>query len=136
MFNPGDYSLCDQAIATALSSVALTPVQNLQGMVACTIAAKFSAGSGGTTAKAYVQATTDDGLTWFDIACFAFTTVSAQRVINLSGLTPVTNAITPVDGALPDNTCIDGIFGASLRVKLVTTGTYANTSLSVKISTR
>ncbi|MGH6645108.1 MAG: hypothetical protein ACRED3_20680, partial [Bradyrhizobium sp.] len=74
MLNPGDYSLCDLSITTALNSVAQTPIQNLEGMVAATIEARFAWGSGGTTAKAWVQVTLDDGQTWNDIACFAFTT--------------------------------------------------------------
>ena len=91
---------------------------------------------GGTTAKAWVQVTLDDGQTWLDIACFAFTTSSAVKVINLSGLTPVTTAITPSDGAMADNTVQDGIHGSAMRVKVTTTGTYSNTILSVKVSVR
>lgn len=136
MRNPGDYSLCDQAITTALSSVALTPVQDLEGILAATILARFAYGSGGTSAKAYVQVTLDDGATWIDVACFAFTTASATRVINLSGLTPKTTPLTPSDGALTDDTFIDGVLGSAMRVKLVTTGTYSNTVLSVKLSAR
>ena len=136
MRNPGDYSLCDQAITTALNAVALTPVQNLEGIIAATILARFAWGSGGTSAKAYVQVTLDDGQTWIDVACFAFTTASATRVINLSGLTPQTSQITPSDGSMSDNTAQDGVLGSAMRVKLVTVGTYANTILSVKLSAR
>ncbi len=136
MRNPGDYSLCDQAITTALTSVALTPITDLEGMLACTILARFAYGSGGTSVKAYVQVTLDDGATWVDVACFAFTTASATRVINLSGLTPKTTPLTPSDGALADDTFVDGVLGSAMRVKLVTTGTYANTILSVKLSAR
>lgn len=136
MRNPGDYSLCDQAITTALSSVALTPVQDLEGILAATILARFSWGSGGTSAKAYVQVTPDNGVTWIDIACFAFGTSSSTRVINLSGLTPKTTPLTPSDGALADDTFVDGVLGSAMRVKLATVGTYSNTVLSVKLSAR
>jgi hypothetical protein len=136
MRNPGDFSLCDLAITAALSAVAQTPVQNLEGMVAATILARFAWGSGGTSCKVYVQVTLDDGATWIDIACFVFTTASATRVINLSGLTPKLAPLTPSDGALADDTVIDGVLGSAMRVKLVTTGTYANTVLSVKLSAR
>ena len=136
MRNPGDYSLCDLAITTALSGVALTPVQKLEGMLAATISARFAWGSGGTSCKAYVQVTHDSGVTWDYIACFAFGTTSATKKINLSGLTPVTNPVTPGDGAMADNTFQDGFLGAAMRVKLVTTGTYSNTILSVKLSAR
>jgi hypothetical protein len=136
MRNPGDYSLCDLSITTALNAVAQTPIQDLEAMLAATILARFAWGSGGTSAKAYVQVTLDDGLTWIDIVCFAFTTLSATKVINLSGLTPKTTPLTPSDGALADDTFVDGVLGSAMRVKLVTTGTYSNTVLSVKLSAR
>ena len=136
MRNPGDYSLCDLAITTALYAVAQTPVQSLEGMLAATILARFAWGSGGTSAKAYVQVTLDDGQTWIDVACFAFTTASATKVINLSGLTPKTTPLTPSDGALADDTFVDGVLGSAMRVKLLTTGTYSNTVLSLKLSAR
>jgi hypothetical protein len=136
MRNPGDYSLADLAITTALTGVAQTPIQNLEGILTATIVARFAYGSGGTSAKAWVQVTLDDGQTWIDVACFAFTTASGLKVINLSGLTPVTTAITPSDGAMADNTVQDGILGSAMRVKITTTGTYANTLLSVKVSAR
>ena len=136
MRNPGDYSLCDQAITTALNNVALTPVQNLEGMLAATIDFKFAYGSGGATCKVWVQVTSDDGQTWKDIACRAFTTSSSVKTINLSGLTPVTTAVTPTDGAMADDTAQDGVLGSAMRVKVTSTGTYSNTTLSVKISAR
>jgi hypothetical protein len=132
MRNPGDYSLCDLAITTALNAVAQTPVQSLEGMFAASIEARLAYGSGGTTCKAYVQTTHDDGITWDDVACFAFTTASATKKVNLSGLTPVTSLVTPSDGAMADNTVQDGCFGSAMRVKLVTTGTYANTVLRAR----
>ena len=136
MLNPGDYSLCDQPVTTALNAVALTPIQYLEGVVAATIEAKLSYGSGGTSLKAWVQTTLDDGQTWIDVACFAFTTGSGVRVVNLSGLTPVLSPITPSDGAMADNTVQDGILGSALRMKLTSADTYANTIMSVKVSVR
>lgn len=136
MLNPGDYSLCDLAVTTALSGVAQTPIQNLEGIVAATIIAKFSYGSGGTGLKAWVQVTVDDGQTWMDIACFAFTTGSAIKAVNLSGLTPVTTAFAPSDGAMADDAVKDGVLGSAMRVKITSTGTYSNTIISVKVSVR
>lgn len=136
MNNPGCYSLADTAITTALTGSAQTAIENLEGMLAASIQAKFAYGSGGTTAKVYVQTTLDDGITWVDIASFAFTTASATKVINLSGLTPKTTAVTPSDGALTDDTCVDGVLGNALRAKLTTTGTYVNSTLSVKLIAR
>lgn len=136
MNNPGYYSLADLPITTALTGSTQTAIENLEGMLASTIQAKFAYGSGGTSAKVYVQTTLDDGLTWVDIASFAFTTSSATKVINLSGLTPKTTAITPSDGALSDDTCVDGILGNTLRVKITTVGVYVNSTLSVKLIAR
>ena len=136
MLNPIDFSLCDVAITAAQPSVAYSPIIDLYGMQAATITARFAYGTGGTSAKAYVQTSLDAGITWIDIACFAFTTASGIRVINLSGLTPVTTAYAPTDGAMADDTVKDGILGSSMRVKLLTTGTYANTVMSVKASAR
>jgi hypothetical protein len=78
---------------------------------ALTIQAVFTYGSGGTTAKAWVQTSVDDGTTWVDIANFAFTTSSARRLYTLTRAA-VTSIATPSDGTLD-------------RVKLTTTGTYA-----------
>lgn len=136
MLNPGDYSLVDLSLTTALAAQAQTPIQNLEGMLAVTIDFKFSYGSGGTTCKCWVQVSSDDGQTWKDIACRAFTTSSDTKTINLSGLTPVTTAITPTDGAMADNTVQDGVLGSLMRAKITSTGTYSNTLLSVKISAR
>lgn len=135
MLNPGDYSLCDLSLTTALASIAQTPIQNLEGMIAASILFKFSYGSGGTTARAYVQITLDDGVTWIDVACRSWTISSETKVINLSGLTPVA-AFTPSDGAMADNTLQDGVLGSAMRAKLITTGTYVNTIVSVKLSAK
>jgi hypothetical protein len=134
MLNPGDYSLCDLAITTALSGVAQTPIQNLEGMLAATVEAKLSWGSGGTTAKAYIQTTLDDGQTWIDIACIAFGAASETVLLNFSKLTPKLTQLTPSDGSMADDTAIDGILGSALRAKITTTGTYSNTAFSVKVS--
>jgi hypothetical protein len=37
---------------------------------------------------------------------------------------------------MADKTGQDGILGSAMRVKVTTTGTYSNTVLSVKVSTR
>lgn len=95
------------------------------------IQANFTYGSGGTTAKFWVQTSLDNGLTWNDIACFAATTANLRRVFNLSALTPVTTINTPTDGVLADNTCNDGIVGSLIRVKYTTTGTYAATTIKI-----
>jgi hypothetical protein len=94
--------------------------------------AKFLYGSGGTTAKAWLQ-TSFDGVTWFDVFSFAFTTAAANK---LSSTSPTATAQTPAltDGTLADNTNIVGLIGRYWRVKYTTTGTYAGlTSLEVDL---
>jgi hypothetical protein len=77
-----------------------------------------------TSAKAYVQ-TTLDGTTWFDIACFAFTTSTASKVSAIcTNIAPASQAFTPGDAALSDNTIIQGVLGRALRVKFTSVGTY------------
>lgn len=137
MRNPGDYTLAALGVTTALSASTQTSIQDLDGMKAVTIEAQFAYGSAGTSAKVWIQTTLDAGQTWLDIANFAFTTASATKVINLSGLTPVTTGITPTDGSMADNTVQDGVLGSALRAKITTTGTYAGTtSLSVRVNVR
>jgi hypothetical protein len=137
MLNPGDYGLATIAVAGAITASVQTSINDLEGMKAASIECQFNYGSGGTTVKVWIQTTLDAGITWIDIANFAFTTASGTKVINLSGLTPVTTAITPTDGAMADNTCQDGVLGSALRAKITTTGTYAGSSnLAVKVNAR
>lgn len=135
MLNPGIYGLADRAITTAIVE-AQTPILNLDGMTAVTIQARLAMGTGGTTAKVYVQTSLDQGVTWVDIVCAAFTTAGAVKLFNVSGLTPKTTPITPTDGALTDDTVVDGILGDRLRARIVTTGTYSNAVASVRVAVR
>lgn len=137
MLNPGDYTLAALGITTALTGQAQTSISQLEGLIATTLEVQFAYGSGGTSCKVWIQTTLDAGQTWLDIACFAFTTSSSTKVINISGLTPVTTAIVPTDGSMSDNTAQDGVLGSALRAKITTVGTYAgSTSLSVRASVR
>ena len=100
-----------------------------------TIQANFTYGSGGTSVDAYVQSSVDNGVTWFDIANFHFTTSSAIRQFNLCSSTPQATQKTPTSGSLAANTAIDGIMGPILRALYVTTGTYGGTTnLSIDIA--
>jgi hypothetical protein len=143
MISPGVYNLGDVALTTALTGSVITDandnayIADLDGMLAATFQVKLAYGSGGTTAKVYIQTSLDQGSTWVDVACATFTTASATKIINLSGLTPKTTAATPSDGALTDDTCVDGILGDRWRAKVTSTGTYAgSTSLSVRMQAR
>ena len=136
MLNPGSRTLASRALTGAIAGEAQTAFDDLAGIIAATIECQFQYGTGGTTAKCWVQVSLDLGQTWIDVACFAFTTASATKVINLSGLTPVTTAITPSDGAMADNTYQDGVMGTTWRAKVTSTGTYANTNIVVRVEAR
>lgn len=106
----------------------------LGGMTYLTIQAVFTyVADAATSAKAYVQTSIDGGATWFDIASFAFTTATATKVSSVtSHIAPASQAFAPSDGALSDNTIIQGVLGDRLRTKIVTVGTYgAGTNLTI-----
>jgi hypothetical protein len=115
-------------ITTAVSATAGDTFEVPAGFKTLSLEGVFTYGSSGTSAKVYVQTTFDGGVTWVDIACFAFTTASASKAANLSCLTPVTTVYTPTDGSLEDNTVKDGLLGTKIRTKYVTTGTYADST--------
>lgn len=129
--------LGDFTITTSATYISTDVTENLEGMSAATIQVRFAYGSGGTNARAYVQTSIDQGTTWIDIISVLHTTSSEVAVFNISGLTPKTTAVVPGDGALADDTAIDGILGDMFRVKVVTIGTYSGqTTLSVRAAVR
>jgi hypothetical protein len=143
MENPGIYNLGDYALTTAVTGEVITEsddaayIDGLEGMLAASIQIKLAYGANGTTLKVYVQTTLDQGATWVDVACSAFTTASATKIINLSGLTPKTTAATPTDGSMTDDTALDGVLGDRWRVKITSVGTYSgSTTLSVRMHAR
>ncbi len=121
------------AIAGAVTG-AVGPVVRLRGgLQVLALQAAFAYGSGGTSVKAWVQTSLDGGAAWLDVAAFAFTTTAGRRLSVLHLATPVAANVTPSDGALADNTILDGVLGDLVRVKYTTTGTYAgNTALEVR----
>ncbi len=87
MNNPGVYNLFSGEITAALSGAAQTPIIDLAGMQAVSLVARLAYGSGGATIRARVQTSLDGGDTWLDVASFNFTTASAVKSANVSGLT-------------------------------------------------
>lgn len=102
-------------------------------MTALTLVATFGYGSGGTTASATVQTSADGGTTWLDIARFDFTTASAKKVANLSGL--LSKAVAAY-AALASEGVFDGVLGTQLRAMVTTTGTYVNSTLDIRAIAR
>lgn len=126
MMTPGSYVLFAGGITTALAAQAQTAIEDLDGMTAMTLVAKFTYGSSGTSVAAVVQTSIDGGTTWYDIARFDFTTSSAIKYINLSGLTYKAVGDLAVLNSAGQN---DGILGEQIRAVLTSVGTYAGGTL-------
>jgi hypothetical protein len=142
MLNPGTFPLLnaaganDFAITTAGTQVG-TWVEDLDGMLAMLASLRFQWGSGGTSVKAYLQVSPDDGTTAIDIACAVFGVASEHACWNFCALTPKTTQVTPTDGTLADDTAVDGMLSNMVRLKVVSLGTYAgSTVLSGRITAR
>lgn len=127
------------SITTALSGT--TPglggangVQGISGAKSLVAQSVFVYGSGGTTAKAYIQTSLDNGTTWFDIISHAFATTTATKVSGVTSfIAPASQGFAPSDAALSDNTIIQGVIGDRVRLKLTTVGTYAATTLKIDL---
>jgi hypothetical protein len=99
--------------------------------------ASFENGSGGTTVKAYVQTSLDNGAIWIDVACFAFATTDVPKILHkVLAVSALTAATVPTDGTLADNTVLDGVLGDQLRTKVVVVGTYTGAHLDVWAETK
>ncbi len=121
--------------AATVTSPRVAQARRSDGPQHLSIEAQFVYGSAGTSAIAYVQTSFDGGATWMDVAALGFLTTTANKVVNLSSMTPVTTPVTPGDGALTVNTVQDGVFGDQWRVKVVSLGTYAGgTTLAVSVN--
>jgi len=133
MDNPGVFILAALQISAAKPQALLTPITDLDGMSAVSLEANFQYGSGGATFSAIVATSFDGGTTWRHVARFDFTTAAAVKTANLNGLK--SNAVTAYAdlGAEGVN---DGLLGDRLAAYIVSTGTYVNTSFSLRASVR
>lgn len=112
---------------TVSTGTVVTPL--LSGMTYLVALGKFVYGSGGTTAKFWIQTSYDQGATWNDIMNFAFTTASATKVSAVNAyIAPAAQAGAQTDATLADNTIIQGLIGDRIRVKYTTTGTYGGST--------
>lgn len=140
MDNPGILMFANSAGEDFTVSEAGTQIgeviEDLEGLRSLALQARLAVGTAGTSVKAYIQTSLDQGATWFDIACFAFTTLTATRLMNLSADAAL-GITTPTDGALADNTKLDGPIGDRLRPKVVTVGTFSGpTTLALRGNAR
>lgn len=125
---PGAFSLGDFTVTTAGTQIG-DWVDGLDGLLALASQIRLAYGSGGTSIKVYLQTSLDEGTTAIDIASFTFTTASLVKARNHSALTPKTTDVTPSDTALTDDTSVDGVLGERFRIKLVSVGTYAGSTV-------
>ena len=117
--------LLDTLTITAAGTVTGNPVYIGPDAAFLTFEAIFTYGSGGSTAKAYLQTSLDGGATWIDIGHASFTTATASKLFPINGVGSMPAATAPTDGSLAADTVLDGVLGEFIRTKVVTTGTYA-----------
>lgn len=92
-----------------------------------TLQATFVYGSAGTTCKAWIQTSLDDGATWNDVACFSFLQANKRAVAavnNFQAAGSGTDVVIPTDATLAADKVVNGILGNRIRVKITSTGTY------------
>ncbi len=142
MVNSGTFSLGDISITTADTYVG-APVISLAGALSVTFWLRFEYGAGSGDARVYCQTSLDQGSTFFDIACLVLGAAAETAIFNFTSSTPSLfsgsppTPLVPMDGALADNSAVDGIIGDRFRLKIVTTGTFSGmTLLSGRITVR
>lgn len=133
MDNAGTFDLAVLQINAAKSLSLLTATVDLAGMSSVSLEANFQYGSGGSACSAIIATTFDDGATWRHIARFDFGTATAVKEANIQA--NAAKGITAyVD--LGSEGVNDGMLGDQLAVLLLSSGTYVNTTLSVRASVR
>lgn len=128
MISPGVKDLGDFTIGAASTQTGAW-VTGLEGALALLAQLRLAWGSGGTTIRAYLQVSADQGVTAVDIACVLFGMASETALLNFSALTPKTTQVAPTDAALADDTAVDGMLSDRVRLKVVSTGTYAGSTV-------
>ena len=103
-------------------------LQKITGIRDMGLEAVFEYGSGGTTAKVYLQSSWD-GVNWHDVVQFAFLLANSRKVATI--FPPATVPTVATDGTLADDT-IGGPPAIYWRTKIITTGVYATTFITVK----
>ena len=130
----------DQLLSTAITSSAsiVGGAKLIEGdnPISMAIEAIFTYGStAGTSCKAFIQSSLDQGATWFDIACLAFTTATASKLAQIVSTVAVTTAPAPTDGSLADNTVRGGgPLGDRIRAKVLVDGTYTTTGAGTTLA--
>jgi hypothetical protein len=133
MNNPGIFLLAGLQITVPRSLALITPIIGLGGMSSVTLECNFQWGSGGTTCSLICATTLDGGTSWRHCARFDFTTAAAVKYVNLQ--TETSKAVTAYAdlGAEGVN---DQLLGDQLAAYIISTGTYVNTTASLRASVR
>lgn len=95
----------------------------------------FTYGSGGTTVDVTLQTSFDGGSTWTDFYhATQFTTASGRRGAVLPGVTATSSSadldLTATQAA---GHSVDGLLGDQVRARVVSTGTYAASTLQIDV---
>jgi hypothetical protein len=122
--------LLNATLAAAAANVAGTEFTGLAKAKYIALEAKFVRAAGGTTCKVWIQTSLDGGVSWFDVACFAFATTSLNKLhaLRYDPATPLTPATQPASATLADDTVLNGVIGDRLRTLMTTTGDYSGAS--------
>lgn len=131
MNSPGYKTLGSFSIGAAGTQVGDWTTVDFDGLLALLVQLRLAYGSGGATIKVYLQTSIDKGVTPIDIWCVAFGTASEVAVKNFRADDVDLDQITPTDGALADDTAVMGVLGTVFRLKVVSTGVYATSTVLV-----
>ena len=132
MDNAGVYDLAVLDSSTFTNAV-VSAVAGLDGMAAVSLEAVFKFGSGSGTLSATVMTSFDKGTTWRHVARFDFTTATATKLANTQA-----SAAKAVQAYadLSAEGVNDGFLGDRLAVQLSTSGSYSNSTLSIRAAVR
>lgn len=106
-------------------------VTDLAGMTSLAAQVRMLWGSGGTSIKAYVQSSLDQGNTAYDVALVNFLAASRTAIFSIQQTTSA--MLTPVEAGAEAESVPVPVLGDRLRLKLVVVGTYVNTTVSARV---
>lgn len=134
MNSPGIFTLGDLTITD--DDHEGTPVTGLAGMRRATMFLRFAIGTAdsGSSTKATLKTTLDQGTTWFPVACVEFTDANAVRMITITDVPDDDSVVTPTDDPA-DGFVLNGYLGDRLRldVDLEGGGYGGNTILNSRV---
>jgi len=132
MDNAGVYDLA-VLDSSAFTNAVVSATGGLDGMTSVSIEAAFKFGSGSGALSATVMTSFDKGKTWRHVARFDFGTATATKLANVqAGSAKAVQAYADL-GSEGVN---DGFLGDRLAVQLAVTGSYSNSTLSIRAAVR